>query len=492
MVPNTQVDPKGHLGGYAHEFTYLKAGLPQVNTGTTNDHPGTGVLVNHFTWANGTYDSTSSLDAPGARSTQVLLEGPHHALYALKFLYQIKDCSIASTIHWFFATGQDHPRWAVTQDSTTAAANCLSADTRGPYGDIDFDGNKGTNTAGVAWGTNYKFTSLCGDGPLSLNCSWDNSQPNVVPHVKLWSLEADSTMGFVGTQTEQQTGAGGYDFYKEGGQTAPNGPMPDPTIQPFQSNGYSLSLDPTLTDPTSKRLAWGNNYGSLGQAQYPSFDQTQTLSGIKQSYSTHVVLGAHSADPVGGAVAEVENIQGAELVADQNVAVALSGPAGVGRAETQTYSPAGYNPVYGVWSLQAQGPGPLSWNLHAASGALTNPIFWLTGASGNSVQSLQRDGTALVPGVDFVASAYPADKALLISYLGVINSDEQPTFALTPGTVKPAPTPAPAVQSAQPAAPTAAASAPTAGSAAWPSVTPSLRNTVVAALTGAALTAWNA
>ena len=86
----------------------------------------------------------------------------------------------------------------------------------------------------------------------------------------------------------------------------------------------------------------------------------------RQSYSTYVVLGPHSSDPVGAQVAQVEAAQSLSLTATVGT-VATSGPAGVNRPDSMTYAPAGYDPVYGTLTFVALG-NALDANIAVGSG----------------------------------------------------------------------------------------------------------------------------
>ena len=47
-------------------------------------------------------------------------------------------------VQWFFATGRDHPIYAITFDLSGLADGAVSADSRAPYGDVQWDGGGGT------------------------------------------------------------------------------------------------------------------------------------------------------------------------------------------------------------------------------------------------------------------------------------------------------------------------------------------------------------
>src|SRR5262249_16974349 len=123
-----------------------------------------------------------------------------------------EDNTIPVTIDWVIATGRSDPLWAVTWDLSGIAADLLEDDSRGPYGELLFDGSPDTAShaaiAGVAWGERFKFLSTT--DPVSYNSNWNWDALNSVPYVKLWTDASDATMGTVQTQTMSQQDAGGY------------------------------------------------------------------------------------------------------------------------------------------------------------------------------------------------------------------------------------------------------------------------------------------
>jgi hypothetical protein len=142
---------------------------------------------------------------------------------------------------------------------------------------------------------------------------------------------------------------------------------------PFQLNQYEL---PSST--TSHRLAWGSNYGAVGQRTVTSFGQT--FSGYPFfSYSVFMVVGPRSTGPTLAHVAEIDHISGAELTASIGT-VRTEGPAGIGRTDTRVYSPAGYSPLYGTWELTAAS-GAVTALLNPKAGPLTSPILHISGFS---------------------------------------------------------------------------------------------------------------
>lgn len=287
MVYDDRPDPAGHSGGYLRSYDYVlsNATTRHVEGSLSNGHPGWGYTANTF--YNPGYTFTLGDNAPG--TWQLLFVGRHHAI--LRFARRIQlSGPVDTTVDWMFATGKDHPVWAVTFDASSAIANTIQADNRSPYGDLTWDGGVNASVDGVGWGDHYKFqtTSI----PETTQSSWDYSATNVVPYVQMWANAADAEMGAVQTQTMAQHDAGGGQFYSAWGTTSA-GPMPQDYNWTYQLNQYEL---PFVS--TSKRMAWGSNYGAIGQNSYFAYGDARTLDGYPyQSYAVHMVLGQHAYNP---------------------------------------------------------------------------------------------------------------------------------------------------------------------------------------------------
>lgn len=407
LVRNTTRDPSGHWGGFMHRATYFPVGAPasaeRTCVGDTQQHPGFGLVVNHL--PNNVMDSGR---ARGTAATAVFV-GKHHAIHEFTAAYPLAGAPLRTTIQWFFATGRDHPVFAITYDLTQAAANAVNADTRAPYGDIAWDGGADAAVDGVAWGDRYRFTTT--EAPLSLQSGWDYTQPNTVPYVQAWARGVDAEMGLVQTQTQAQHDAGGSDFYAQWGHSSPQGPMPGPTSWPYQINQYELP-----GYPQSKRLAWGTNYGAVGQTAYRAFSDDRTLQGYPyQSYATHVVMGLHSTASVQAVVQEVEAAQATQLTAVRGATVDTQGPAGAGRTGTQAYEPAGYNPVRGTWSVTAGGGETVQLQFAVGDAPLPHPVLEINGWTGGDPSQVSLDGTDLVLDIDCFASVDSARQVLFLT-----------------------------------------------------------------------------
>ncbi|HYF63052.1 MAG TPA: hypothetical protein VD886_09595, partial [Herpetosiphonaceae bacterium] len=291
LVKNDRRDPTNHWGGFLRQYTYSPGAGTRVVNGSSAAHPGFGYTTNHFGVDGG--QATLSHGYPGTYAA--VLRGRHHAIHRFKWRLPIGG-PVDVTVHWLFATGRDHPLYAVTFDSSPAGPNAVNADTRAPYGDLQWDGGDNSPVAGVGWGDRYKFRSL--NSPVTMAGGWDYSQPNTVPYVIEYTVSPDAEMGLVQTQTYAQHDAGGYWLYPKWGTADADGPMPENYNWTYQLNQYEL---PFTT--TSKRMAWGSNFGAVGQTAYQAYGDDKTLSGYPyQSYSVFVVLDRHSRAAVAGQV----------------------------------------------------------------------------------------------------------------------------------------------------------------------------------------------
>lgn len=359
LVRNDARDPSGHYGGLVRRFTYELAGATRTCDGSFDGHPGFGEVVNHFA-------DTATLSTNYAGTYDTLLSGPHHAIHEYRWRYAIDGEDVSVIVHWFFATGRDHPIYAITFDLTGVADGAVQADSRAPYGDVRWDGEPGgTPVSGVGWGDRRRFESL--DSPISLASGWTYEEENRIPYSMMWTVAPDAEMGLVQTETWQTHDAGGYWFYSAWGTRDDDGPMPMDWNWAYQLNQYEL---PFSGGNTSKRLAWGLNFGAVGDSAYSVHGDDGTASGWPfQSYSVFVVLGAHSSSSVDAQATSVESLVDARITATVG-SVVTSGPGGVGRTDSVPRAIAGYDPRYAVFDTRA------------ASNALTvtltpvTPVHW--------------------------------------------------------------------------------------------------------------------
>ena len=444
--------PGGTQGGELREFRYETGGGTRIVRASSSGAAGFGYVVSH--------PISEDICTPGHGDTSMLghlragtwtrvFEGRHHAIFRFRTTYPrycttsapAAEYDVPVTIDWLFATGRDHPIWAVTWDLSGAPVNALEDDSRAPYGELLFDGSDSegahSTIAGVGWGDRYKFASTT--NPATYDAAWTWNTPNTIPYVKLWTTEVDATMGTVQTQTIVQQDAGGYfgtdrwNTTSADGDACPPGEdganahsLPCSYNWPYQSINYSMGevIGESNGTPTNNtRLAWGTNFGFLGQAAYhihgseywggPLPDATAP-GWPKKSYSVHVVLGTHSSDPVGAQVADIEAVQSLVLGATVG-SVVTSGPAGVDRADTVTYSPSGYDPVYGTLVFAASGNALDATIAVGAGRVLRHPVIVVRNFTTAAYPGVRLDGAALTMDAGYFPSMRTGAQELWIT-----------------------------------------------------------------------------
>ena len=189
--------------------------------------------------------------------------------------------------------------------------------------------------------------------------------------------------------------------------------MPWQDSWPYQANSFSIGPAPASNN--NARLTWGTMYGFLGQQSYLTQNGlVATASGWpKKSYSTYVVLGTHSSGPVEAQVAQVETVQSLALTATIGTVV-TSGPAGIARADSVAYAPAGYDHVYGALAFLASG-NRLDANISVGAGTLKKPLV-VVGNYGSAVYpTVKLAGATLTPDVDYFPSLRPGASELWLT-----------------------------------------------------------------------------
>ncbi|HVF35087.1 MAG TPA: hypothetical protein VND91_07160, partial [Candidatus Saccharimonadia bacterium] len=452
-------------GGSLRQYTY-RIGAVTRTVGVTDSGfsvgagAGFGYVVSHLGGYNGNGDGMldrcagvvpveSPLGYAFTGNFQRLAAGRHHAIHRFTLDYPLYGCAtnggpitlypMAVTIDWFFATGRDHPLWAATLDISSAPNDAVRADSRSPYGELLFDGSATSAAhsviAGVAWGDGRRFTTT--SSPVTYNSSWTWNAPNTVPFVKLWTTAVDATMGMVQTQTKAQHEAGGYFGAYDWDKTSASNPagcsparfgplheMPCDFNWPYQSLNYELNSGAPDNSTNGSRLAWGTNFGFIGQDQfvrhgsefYGGPDPTTFADGHpRQNYSTYIVLDTHSSGAVEAQVAEIEAVQATTFTSVPAGAVRTQGQAGPNDLSIVTYAPAGWDHVYGVWSVTANA-NAADVNFAVAAGSLRNPILDVRNWIGTTLPaSVTLNGALLVQDVDYFPSIIDEANQLLIT-----------------------------------------------------------------------------
>jgi hypothetical protein len=450
-----QVGPGGTRGGELRLFQYNVGGIPRVVRASSSGAAGFGYVVAHRSEGTaGIAEDDSPLGHGFTGQFQRVFEGRHHAIFRFTQLYprhskqdtggagpNNQRYDVPVTVEWVVATGKDNPLWAISWDLSDVPVNAVESDSRAPYGELLFDGaaTEGAHSviAGVGWGDRFRFATPDA-GPLSYNSAWTWNTVNTVPYVKLWTSAVNATMGTVQTQTILQQDAGGYYGVNRWNTTSAGGKacnyptqpyddgfhlMPCDFKWPYQSVNYSLNPAAPANQTNNTRLAWGANFGFLGQSQYlihgssyyggPLAD-TYAPGWPRKSYSTYVVLGVHTPDAVDAQRVQVETVQSTAVTAAVGSVVA-SGPAGVNRADTVTYAPAGWNHVYGAWALSASS-NQIDANMSVGAGTLVNPLVIVSSWTSPSLPtSLRFKGAALTEGTGYFASVRTGAQELWIT-----------------------------------------------------------------------------
>jgi len=190
--------------------------------------------------------------------------------------------------------------------------------------------------------------------------------------------------------------------------------MPTDWMWPFQLNQYEL---PYVT--TSHRLAWGENYGAVGQTSNSAFGVT--YSGYPYfSYTVAMVVAAHSLSPTLDEATQIEHLTGATLTASVGT-VATQSNAGVGRTDQATLANAGYDPVYATYKLAAAS-NQVTATLTPAAGSIASPVFHVTGFTAAQLSSVSLNGAALTADQDYFATVDAASHELWLTLNGTVTS----------------------------------------------------------------------
>lgn len=455
-------------GGNAKQFTYVLAdGTTRTVNPGSNGAAGFGYVVAHlsnpsFAWSYGADDSP--LGSGNSATSHILFSGEHHAIheYTLNYVrygltqYAITNHSIDPWtwidgpndpnrqfvtvynmpvhIQWMFATGRDYPIWSVTFDLSAAPDHAIDSDFRAPYGDMNVEGGDGSDlVGGVAWGDSYRFVTS--GNIFTMDNDWDYSQLNTgAPYDYLWTSTADAEMGLAGTQITARQNAGGYNNYlapiwrgktssnmgqlclnDEGAGPAYDHKLPCTSDWAYQLIQYSVASASETT--SNKRLAWGADWGSLGNSSFTSSNGYAVSGYPKVSYSVYVVLDPHSKNPTENMARQAETVSLTTLTASVGT-VRTQGIAGVGRTDLQAYHPVGFNPIYGTWEVNAVNDHvDVSFSVSpSAPTTLDTPIIVVHNYTGvASPAQILLDGAALTANSDYFASLRPSAAELWIT-----------------------------------------------------------------------------
>jgi hypothetical protein len=379
---------------------------------------------------------------------QTVFSGGHHAIHRVELVYdrdQEPDgfgIKIPVVIEWFFATGRDHPVWAVTWKMGQAANpqnvnfDDYRMDTRGPYGSLNFDGaadlNGGDAIGGVAWGDfELKFTTT--DAELTLNSPWTYNTPNSVCFTQAWAANENAEMGIVQTRAgDKQMGYQDRVVGREREHTSAENYLDKQNCADFGGdnrayavpcvNGWPYQLmnydwDPSAGKPSgeatgTKLIAWGTPYGWLGASSFDLFDYSTTADGRgDRSYATFIVLGPKarsnqaSAGDVARTLQAVKALNGATISAVNPGALVTQVPKGPGASQTKTIAN-GYNDTYAAYYLTAIG-NQVAFTFTPAGGTVVNsPIFVIQNYITQQLPTITVGGTPVAVNTGAGAGAF--------------------------------------------------------------------------------------
>ena len=107
--------------------------------------------------------------------------------------------------------------------------------------------------------------------------------------------------------------------------------------------------------------------------------------------------------------------------------VVASGPSGVGDPSPRTYTPAGYDPVYGALRFNAAA-NQLSASIAVGAGTLRHPLLLIGDWNGGLPTTLRLNGQTLIRDLDWLPSPDQAGQRLWITLrrnlVGPVNSIE--------------------------------------------------------------------
>ena len=459
-------------GGFLDRYSYgLSAGGARVVNATSGGAGGFGYVVSHARYVDNCATDPNTQycelhrwigdDSPLGRgftgTYAVRFAGRHHAIHEFRTTYPrvsgphppgntFVRYQLPVTIQWFFANGRDHPVWTVTWDWSATPPNLplaeqIEGDARGPYGEMEFAGVSGGEIGGIAWAVDQRrFATTTAPFTLSSQWNWASNGRAAIPFNQLWVNGGNAQMGVVQTSllSTHDAGNGGYAGNFQGLTSAAGMACPAEGYRlfcvwdwPFQSvendfwGAAGLNINATTT---GRRFAWGAKLGAIGRSSYDNYVGATVNQPRYKSYSTAVVLGEHNpaqnVNPTAAVLTEYESILmtgGASLTASVG-SIPTTGPAGVGRSDTQTWTRPGWNPVYGTWEATAAGNAvTVNWAIPAGD-TLRNPVLRVRNYSAGVAPSVVRwNGAVLVADTDVLLSVDSANAELWVTVLRTLS-----------------------------------------------------------------------
>lgn len=397
----------GTYGGFMKKYTYTlpNTTVRTVNPGSTS--PGFGFVVSQRT---SDYIEFNTRYTPTGTRT-VVSQGADH----ITIRYSWTDfranggttVAVKPMVEWTFVTGMTHPVYSVTYDSSALALGGFSGAAGAPAGDMEFADVTTSTVDGVGWGEKWKFKTT--SAPHSFASTWTYNVANTIPYLMMWNTSKAAEYGIVQTEPYTRHDSGAANFYSNFNKTSttrvvdfcmqanPN-KMPFNWCYPYIVNQYQLP-----GNNIKKPLGFRMNYGSVGTNSAGKYTSNGggTVTGYPyHSYSDAVVFGATNA--ISTEVTRQEALAAITFTATKGTVV-TTGIAGVGRTDTITYSPVGYNPVYSTLDVTANGSGVAAVSLALGAKTLVNPVLRVLSKS-SSPTEVKYDGTVQTAGTDYVAS----------------------------------------------------------------------------------------
>jgi MYXO-CTERM domain-containing protein len=423
-------DHAGYVGGYIERYTYyidntLKTAVADA---TQEFVSGLGCAVNHHSSASSSKSNSSNA------TTGFVLEGANHCLWRFHSTYSGDGSTVGLTIDWVISQGRNDVLWAVSYDCTGQAA--FNWDARGPYFQFDWDGDGhfyDGSISGIRWGDHYRFHTTT---YAANNSAWDYTQLNVVPYMSLYknATLGNVEAGVVQTQPWNIQDAGGYWWAQSHWGTTGTGMMENWNC-PYQLNAYEGAAG-----YEGEKMAWGTNFGYVGNPAYDRLDYVKQVGSPHQGYSTYIILNKYSDGLTDAMIGSMEAVQNVTLTATTG-SVVTSGPRHANLAGNANYQPAGWNHVYGVWSLNADASNAAAFNVSVASGTLLRPVFVINNyTAAQPPATFTLGGATLTSGTDYTASVDTAGQKL---WLTLNRNLTGTTNALTAGGAAAPPPPGP-------------------------------------------------
>ncbi|MCW8133021.1 MAG: hypothetical protein KIS92_21920 [Planctomycetota bacterium] len=399
-------DVKNFKGGYIERYTYFvgeKETTGMAWNQSQESVSGLGCAVNHGKGARGNKRASDA-------STSFVLKGERHCVWRFKGgCGGANGKTVGLTIDYAISEGRKGVLWSVSYDCSKLDDGEIGWDARGPYVQFDWDHDGrfyDGKISGIRWGDRYKFKTVNYVFGQPAECTWDYTEPNTIPYMLLWKDAAlgDIELGMVQTQPWDVQDAGGYWWFDHWKQTGKG--MPVNWNCPYQLNAYE--------NYSSEKMAWGTNYGYVGNANYEVLGASKKAKGHPhQGYAVEILLNRASEALVDRTIAGMEAVQQTKFTASRGT-VAAQGPRYAGLDPVFAYVPAGWNHVRAAWTLAAQENAAQA-NFAVAKGALCRPILAVTNYAAAALPRVAFNGQALKADEDYAASLDAANRTLYLT-----------------------------------------------------------------------------